>query len=145
MRPAHIVRVGGGDFAIPVVGKAERLELAAKVLDVRGGGHGRMLAGLDRVLLGGQPERIVAHRVQHIEAVHPLVAADDVGGGVALRVADMESRAARVGKHVEHIVFRLGRIKALVAGAGGAESFFRIPTGLPFGFEVAERVRLAVV
>ena len=119
--------------------------MTAEVLDVGGGGHGRMLAGLDRVLLSGQAERIVAHRVQHIEAVHPLVATDDVGGGVALRVADMKSRATWVGKHVEDIVFRLGRIEALVARAGGAESFFRIPTGLPFGFEVAERVWLAVV
>ena len=35
----------------------------------------RMLAGLDRVLLRRQAERVPAHRMQHIEALHPLVAA----------------------------------------------------------------------
>jgi hypothetical protein len=31
-------------------------------------------AGLDRVLLGGQPERVPAHRVQDVEPLHALVA-----------------------------------------------------------------------
>ena len=44
-----------------------------------------MGAGLDRVLLGGQAEGVPAHRVQHVEAAHALVAREDVGGGVALR------------------------------------------------------------
>jgi len=38
-----------------------------------------MLAGLDRVVLGGQAEGVVAHRVQHVEAVTAV----EVGHGVA--------------------------------------------------------------
>jgi hypothetical protein len=138
LRPAHVFGIGGGDFAVPIVGEAERFELAAEVLDVGGGGDRRVLAGLDGVLLGGQAERVVAHRVEHVVAGHALVAADDVGGGVTFRVADVQAGAARVGKHVEHVVFRLGGIEVRVAGTRGAEGFFGLPALLPFGLELAE-------
>ena len=59
--------------------------------------------GLDRVLLGGQAERVPAHRMQHVDAAHALVARDDVGRGVALGVADVEARARRVREHVEDV------------------------------------------
>ena len=98
----------------------------------------RVLAGFDRVLLGGQAERVVAHRVQHVVAGHALVAADDVGGGVAFRVADVQAGAARVGKHVEHVEFRLGGIEVRIARARGAEGFFGLPACLPLGLELAE-------
>ena len=98
-----------------------------------------MLAGFDGVLLGGQTEGVVAHGVEHVEALHPLVAADDVGGGVALGVADMQARTAGVGKHVEHVVLGLGGIEALVTRAGGAEGLLGVPALLPLGLEFAER------
>ena len=47
--------------------------------------HPRVLARLDRVLLGRQAERVEAHRVHHALALHPRGAADDVGRRVALR------------------------------------------------------------
>ena len=68
--------------------------------------------GLHRVLLGGQAEGVVAHRVQHVVAVHPLVAGEHVGADVAERVADVQARAARVREHVEHV--ELGRSGDLV-------------------------------
>ena len=137
--PAHVLRVGGGDFALPIIGKAERLELAAEGDDIGGGGDGGVLAGLDGVLLGGQAERIVAHRMEDIEALHAFEAPDDIGGGVAFRMPDMETGTTRVGKHVEHVVFRFGRIKPGIAGTGCAEGFVGVPAGLPSGFEIAER------
>ena len=138
LRPTHVFRIGGGDFAVPIVGESERLQLAAEGFDIGGGGDRRVLAGFDGVLFGGQAERIVAHRMQHVVAGHAFVAADDVGGGVAFRVADVEARAGRVGKHVEHVVFRLGGVEVRVARAGGAEGFLGLPALLPLGLELAE-------
>ena len=69
-----------------------------------------MGAGLHRVLLGGQAERVEAHRVQHVLAGHPLVAREDIACDEAERVADMQARAGRVGEHVLH--------KELVGGVG---------------------------
>ncbi len=105
----------------------------------------RVLAGLDGVLLRGQAEGVPAHRVQDVEALHPLVAADDVGGGVAFRMADVQARAAGVGEHVEHVVLRLRGIEIRIARAGGAEGLLGLPAGLPFGLEVAEREWFACV
>ena len=89
LRPAEIVDVGGGQLAVPVVGEAEHLQLAAEIADVLFGRRPRMGAGLLGVLFGGQAEGVPAHRVHHARAPHPLEAADDVGGGVALGVADV--------------------------------------------------------
>ena len=145
LRPAHILRIGGGDFTLPIVGKPECLELAAEIFDVGGGGDRRVLAGFDGILFGGQAEGIVAHWMQDVEAAHAFVTADDIRGGISFRVADVEAATARIGKHVEHVVFRFGGIKARITGAGSAEGLVRFPTGLPCGFEFAEGERFAVV
>ena len=60
-------------------------------------------AGLLGVLLGRQAEGVPAHRVHHAAAPHPLIAADDVGGRVALGMADVQPVAAGVGEHVEDV------------------------------------------
>ena len=138
LRPADVFGIGGGNFTVPIVAETERFQLPPEGLDVRGSGDRRVLAGLDRILLSGQSERVIAHRVQDIEAVHPLVAADNVGGGVTFRVPYVEARAAGVGEHVEHVEFRLRGVEIRVARAGGAEGFFGLPALLPLGFEIAE-------
>ena len=136
--PADVVGIGGIDLAIPVVGEAEGLELAAEVGDVGLGGDAGVLAGLDGVLFGGQAEGVPAHGVEDVEAVHALVAADDVGGGVAFRVTDVEPGAGRVGEHVEDVILRLGGIEVGIARSGGAEGFLFEPALLPLGFEFVE-------
>ena len=102
LRPAVVVDVGGGDAPPRVVAEPERAQLAAHGGDVRLGGDARVLAGLHRVLLGREAERVVAHRVQHVVAVHAHEAGVDVGADVAERVADVQAGAARVREHVEH-------------------------------------------
>ena len=87
-------RVGRRELALPVVREAERLQLRPEAVDVARRRDGRVRARLDRVLLGGQAERVPAHRVQHVEAAHALVAREDVGRGVAFRVADVQAGAA---------------------------------------------------
>ncbi len=114
------------------------------------GGDARVRAGLDRVLLGGQPERVVAHRVQDVEAVHPLEARVHVGGDVAERVPDVEPDPARVREHVEHEHARpfrdVARILAQQAGAvGRVEDVLAVPTVLPLVLDlVGERGGVAM-
>ncbi len=62
----------------------------------------RVLAGLDRVVLGGQAERVVAHRVQHPAAGAAVEVRDRVADRVDLQVADVRL-AARVREHLEHV------------------------------------------
>ena len=47
-----------------------------------------------------QPERVPAHRVQDVPALHPLPARDDVGRRVAFAVAHVQARTRGIGKHV---------------------------------------------
>ena len=51
----------------------------------------------------GRPKASHPIGMQHVKALHPPVAAEDVGRGVSLRVADMESGPGRIGKHVQDI------------------------------------------
>ena len=107
----------------------QRLDLTAEVLDVALGRVARMSPGRDGVLLCGQAEGIPAHRVQHVEAAHALVAGHDVGGGVALGMADVQSVTRGIGEHVEHVVFGLGGVDL------GTEGLVLAPVGLPARFD----------
>src|SRR5262249_55612450 len=99
-------------------------------LDVLLGGGPRVGAGVDRVLLGGQAVGVPSHRVQDVEAVHALEAAQDVGRGVAFRVADVQPGPARVGEHVEDVELGLTGGRE-TAGVGCAERLVRLPELLP--------------
>ena len=122
--------------AARVVTEAERAHLALHVGDVRFGGDARVGAGLHRELLGGQAERVVTHRVQHVEAVHAAEARVHVGGDEAERVPDVQSDPARIREHVEHEaagpVGEVARILGEQAGAvGSPEHVLRVPPVLP--------------
>ena len=127
--PFDVIRIGRVDFARPVVGEAEGLDLALEVLDVGARRDPGMGAGLDRVLLGGQAEGVPTHRVKDVEPTHPLVAGHDVGRGIALGVADVESVPGWVGEHVEHVVLGLRRVDF------GAERLVFQPEILPLRFD----------
>ena len=111
LRPAEILRVGRVDLAVPIVGKPEGFDLSI----VLGVGRG-MRAGFDRVLFGGQAKGVPTDGVEDVKALGAFVTRDDIGGGVALGVADVEPRARRVGEHVQHVVCRLRRV---LLGASG--------------------------
>ena len=104
-----------------------------------------MLAGLDRVLLGRQTEGIPAHRMQHVEAAHAFVAGEDVRRRVALRMADVQARAARIGEHVEDVVFRFRGIEIRFAGIRSVKRAALFPDGLPFRLNLIEWIRFAAV
>ena len=75
-----------------------------------------MLSCLDGVLLSRQPEAVIPHGVQDIEATMSLVARVDVAGDVAEGVADVEPCAGRVGEHVENVEFGLARVLSHFVG-----------------------------
>ena len=128
--PAKIFRIGRVDLPFPIVGEAERLDLLAEIGDVVLGVGRRRRPRLDRVLLGGKSEGVPADRMQDLAAPRPPIAGDDVGGGVALGVADVQSGAGRIRKHVEHVIFRSGPI---VVGSKGMIFFpERLPVRLDF-------------
>ena len=77
--------------------------MLAEAIDVLLRGDGGMRPRLDGILLGRQAKRVPSHRMEHVETLHALVAAQDVGGGVAFRMADVEARPAGVREHVETV------------------------------------------
>eukprot|EP00968_Pinguiococcus_pyrenoidosus_P014376 scaffold1307_cov200-Pinguiococcus_pyrenoidosus.AAC.65 len=107
LRPAHVVRVGRGDLAIPVVAEAEALQLLLEVGDVLARGHGRVRPGVDGMLLCGQAEGVPPHGMQHVVVPHPPVARHDVAGGVALWMAHVQAGAGWIGEHVQHVLLVL--------------------------------------
>ena len=104
----------------------------------------RMLSGLDGKLFRGQPEGIPTHRVQDVEAAHPLEAGDDVGGRVSFDVAHVQTLAARIRKHVEDVELRLCWIKSGVPRIRRTKHSVGQPSGLPFGFEIEKGKLLAL-
>ncbi len=134
LRPLVVLRVAGADLAVPVVGEAERLDLARERRDVLVGRDLGVRARLDRVLLGGEAERVEAHRVQDVEALRALVAAEDVRGGVALGVADVQAGAGGVREHVQRV--ELG----LRGEVDRGEGLLLLPAGLPLLFDFGEVV-----
>src|SRR5678816_3458588 len=55
----------------------------------------------------------------------------------------VQPRAAGVGEHVQHVVFRPRRIKARIAGVGRGESPALFPESLPLWLQLVERVWFA--
>ena len=143
LRPFEIAGVRGVHLALPVVAEADGLELLFEVRDVCLRRGARMLAGLDCVLLRRQAESVPSHRMQHIEAAHLFIPPDDVRGRVAFGVTDMQTLAARIREHIEHIVFRLRRVEAGFAGIGDVECLLLIPNALPLRLKLVEWKRSA--
>ena len=134
--PAVIIRRAGRELARPVVGKTQALELAPHMLDVgvspaRGRG-----SVLDRRVLGRQPEGVPTHRLQHVLAPHPVVAADDVADGVIPHVAHVKC-AGRIRQHGEAVEFFSARFFVHFEGFPGLPALLH--PDLDFGRIVRRR------
>ena len=134
LRPVVVVGCAGAHFAVPVKGEAYLVELFAVAVDVGEGSLLGVLTRLDGVLFGRQSVGIIAHRVEHIEALQPLVACIDVAGDVAQGMADVQSRTAGIGEHVEDIEL----LAALVLGYLICLAFR--PEAVPLLFNLSEIV-----
>jgi hypothetical protein len=83
-------------------------------------------SGHDRVLLGGQPERVPTHRVKDVDAAHAEVPRNDVGRRVPLGMPHVQALARRIREHIEHVALGSPRV------ALGAERLVLVPIRLPF-------------
>src|ERR1044071_2616904 len=99
--------------------------------DVLFRGMTRMLACLDRILLGRQAKSIPAHWVQDMQPLRTLIPRENICRCVSLRMANMQAGAGRIGKHVEDIELRHFAGLEIVMPAGksmiGRHSLIRVP------------------
>src|SRR4029453_13263398 len=145
LRPLVITSIGRVDLTLPVVGKTNSLELVLEASHIFARRDCRVLATFDRVLLRRETERVPAHRMQDIESTHALVTRDDIRGSITFGMADMQACAARVGKHVEDVKFRLRGIEAFLTGIERVKELSLFPDGPPFWFELVEWIRITAL
>ncbi len=150
LRPAVIRGIDRRDAAARVVAEPQSTQLAAHVVDVRLGRDARMLARLHRELLGGEAERVVAHRVQHVVTGHPLEPRVHVGADVAERVPDVDALAARVREHVEDEQLRAVRdgveaVSERPLGVRGPEGVLGLPPVLPLRLDLVREAGVVPV
>lgn len=101
--PLVVFGVACADFAAPVEGESDFVELLSIAIDVLVSCYGGMLSGLYGVLLGWEAVCVVAHWVEDVEAAEAFVSGEDIGGDVSERVADVEAGAGGVWEHVEDV------------------------------------------
>ncbi len=123
--PAIIVGLAARNLAVPVKGEAQPLHLRLHERDVGERPVARITAFFERRVFGRKSERIPAHGMQHVVAAHPHIAGECVADGIVAHVSHVQL-AARVGQHLEHIVF------GLVRSIGGIESGVIHPPLVPF-------------
>ena len=130
--PFVVVGLAGGEFAGPVDGQTQGLELLLHVGDIVVGPLGRR----DLVLHGGvfrrQAEGVPAHGLEHVLALHALEARDHVADGVVAHVAHVQL-ARGIRKHAQAVEFFprgiFHRFEAFVfvpVFAGGLFDFFGV-------------------
>ncbi len=129
--PLVIVRVAGGDFARPVDGEPHRLHLLLHGRDVVVGPLRRRDPVLHRRVLGRQPERVPAHRHQHVVALHPQLPIHDVVDRVVAHVPHVQL-ARRVGQHRHAVILALRKAGIVFPGDVGVGCF---PVALGSGFD----------
>src|SRR5437763_12947645 len=83
--------------------------------------------------------------MQHIESAQALVTRDDIRGGITLRMANMQTCAARIGKHIQDVKFRLRGIETFLTGIRHVKELSLFPDGLPFWFELVEGIGFAAL
>ena len=128
--PAVVARVGGRQLARPVERDAPGAELALEGRDRARARGAWMLAALDRVVLGRQPEGVIADRMQDAAPHAPLEVRDRVADRVVLEVPHVRL-ARRIGQHLGDVV-RVGAPQVVVAHLPRA---LALPERLPLGLD----------
>ena len=143
LRPAVVGRVGRGELARPVDRPAHPAHLLADRGDVAVGHLPRMAPLLDRGVLGGQAERVVAHRAQHLEAPATPQVHEHVSDRVVERVPHVQL-ARGVGEHLDDV--GLARVPHRAGlGVGHDEGLLVLPDALPLRLDRGGVVRDCVV
>ena len=132
--PFVVIGIGGVDFAVPVKGDAQRLELLLKACHVIFGDNLGMDMVFDCKVLGGQTECVPAHRVQDVVALQTALSGNDVQCGVGTRMSYMESLTGRIRELDQRIVF------GFCVVVGGSKGVLVVPALLPFRLDTAKIV-----
>ena len=101
LRPLVVAGVGGGELVPPVEHAPEPLQLPAERGDVLRDQLRRVGADRDRVVLRVDAERVVPHRLEHVEPLQPLEATVDVRAGEREHVPHVQSLRGGIGEHHE--------------------------------------------
>ena len=80
--PLVIFRIACAHFAVPIIGKPDAVELLTVSININARGDFRMLAGLNSVLFGRQPETVIPHGMQHIKPSVAFVTGNNVAGDI---------------------------------------------------------------
>jgi len=121
-----------GDLALPVDRPPHAAHLVRDRGDVPLGELERMTALADGGVLGGQAERIEAHRAQHLVACAPAEVRDDVAHRVVEDVPHVQL-PGRVRQHLEHVEARRVGARRRI---GRVEGLLGLPDRLPSRFDL---------
>ena len=141
LRPAVVLDLVRGRLAVPVDHPAQAPHLGADVRDVPLDDLARMPALADRGVLGGQAERVEAHRAHHAPAGAPPVMRDHVAQRVVEDVPHVQ-RPGGVREHLEHVELPLRLGPGL--GVRRVEGPFGLPDLLPLLLDCVRLVRVHV-
>ena len=101
--------------------------------------------GLHGILLGGQAERIITQRMQHIRALHAVEARKHVRTDVAQRVANVQAHTGGVGKHILDklaVFWQLrARLRQVARRVRGVKRAVVGPVLLPLGLDLGRKLR----
>ena len=130
--PLIVLRLAGAYLTAPVIRETYLIQLLTIASDVLFGSHCRVLTCLNCILLGWQTKCVVAHWVQHIVATQALIARVDVRCDVTEWVTYVQTRARRVGEHIQYIEFWSRAVDLYLVDAA------LLPLLLPFGLNLFE-------
>ena len=103
LRPAVVVRVASLHLAAPIKTKPKAVQLLAVAQNIGLRRSGRMLPGLNRILLSRQAKSIKAHGMKHIKTLMAHETPHNIRGNVAQGMTHMKARPGGVGEHIKHI------------------------------------------
>ena len=101
--PAVVLGQTRGDFGGPVVAQPKAQHLPLHGGDVAERPLARRHIVFERGVLGGQPEGVPPHGVQHVIAAHPHLPRQRVADRVVAHVSHVQL-AAGIRQHLEHVV-----------------------------------------
>ena len=128
-----IARIAGRDLARPVEREPHRLQLRSHRGDIGVGPFRRTGVVLHRGVLGRQPERVPAHRMEYVEAARAPVTRHHIAHRVITHMTHVDA-PGRIGEHLEHVIFRTRVV------VRGFEDLRVRPGFPPFGFGFAHVV-----
>ncbi len=126
--PAVIIRVRGGEYTLPIKGKAQGFQLADEAFNILFGNDPGVDTGFNGIILGGQAETVETHGKKDVVPLHPFFPGQNIQSGVGTGMAHVETVPRRIGKFHQAVEFLLFREVHCPEGT------MVLPVFLPLGF-----------